>query len=157
MSKRSRLKWRRLVAISAAVAYHAELLPRPGDDAQTQCTSFAGTTGPSTHAGALAPASGGPVQCASPNGACPSLGDTSTQYQYDVVGFKNTSGSMQCYTVTLTNNNGGSSGMFWWTFGAGLPGRLRPKQFVYELCIRGYWLCSDHDYSIVLLQCSYGT
>jgi hypothetical protein len=44
--------------------------------------------------------------------------DTSTQYQYDIVGFKNTSGSTQCYTVTLTNNNGGSTGCSSGLFGA---------------------------------------
>ena len=49
---------------------------------------------------------------------CLSLVDTSTQYQYDVVGFKNTSGSMQCYTVTLTNNNGGSGECSGGLFGA---------------------------------------
>jgi hypothetical protein len=116
VSRRSTLKWRMLVAIVASVACHALI---PGAlDAQTQCTSFAGTTGPSTHAGALAPSSGGPIQCASPRSLCPTIVDTGTQYQYDLVGFKNTSGSTQCYTVTLTNNNGSTTGCSGGLFGA---------------------------------------
>jgi Peptidase family C25 len=149
VSKRStwKWKWRMVVAIAATVACHA-LVPQ-ALNAQTQCTSFSETTGPSTHGGALAPASGGAIQCASPRGACPSIVDTTTQYQYDVVGFKNTSGSTQCYTVTLTNNNGSTTGCSGGLFGAAYLDDFNPN----SLCTN--YAFADTGFSAITTTASY--
>jgi hypothetical protein len=123
--RRSTPQWQMFVALMALIACHA-LAPQVLD-AQVQCTSFAGTTGPSTHAGAVSPPSGGPIQCASPRSSCPTIVDTSTQYQYDIIGFKNTSGSTQCYTVSLTNNNGSTTGCSGGLFGAAYLDDFNPN------------------------------
>lgn len=107
MSKRSNRKLRMFVAIVVLVACHA----LASQALSATCTTVSGTTGSASHAGALAGSSTVNATCTG-TPTCAGPTDTGGRYNYDLLGFKNNTGSTVCYVVNVAKTAGCTSGLF---------------------------------------------